>query len=194
MRHDLHLTGAAFGLRPAVAADAAFILSLRSDPALNAFVNPTSPRLQDQLDWLARYDERPGDYYFVIERLSDGSAEGLIGLYDIAGGEGEWGRWMLRAGSLAAVESAALIYRCAFTTLGLEAVFCRTVAANARVVSFHDSCGIAERLVLPGHFELRGQRWDAVEHRLTRAAWPAVDERLSKLAELTARRLQRVSA
>lgn len=191
MRHDLSLQGAAFGLRPVRDEDAGFIVGLRSDPELGRWLNPTSPNVSDQLAWLARYYERPGDCYFVIERLSTGAAEGLIGIYDIEGGEAEWGRWLLKPGSLAAVESAALIYRCAFDALRLDAVCCRTLAANERVVSFHDSCGIAERRVLPGHVELRGERLDAVEHRLTRAAWPAVDAKLTQLAQLTARRLQR---
>lgn len=191
MRHELSLAGAAFGLRPVRDEDAGFIVGLRSDPELGRWLNPTSAEVGDQLAWLARYYERPGDYYFVIDRLATGAAEGLIGLYDVAAGEAEWGRWLLKPGSLAAVESAALIYRCAFEQLGLMAVCCRTLAANERVVSFHDSCGIVERRVLPGHVELRGERLDAVEHRLTREAWPAVDARLRQLAQLTARRLQR---
>lgn len=194
MRHDIRLAGAAFGLRPVTTRDAEFIVTLRGDASLNAFINSTSPRVEDQLAWIERYEQRAGDYYFVIERLSDHAAEGLVGIYDIADGEGEWGRWILRSGSLAAVESAALIYRCAFELLGLEAVMCRTVAANVRVVSFHDSCGVAQRRVLPCHVELRGQRWDAVEHRLSREAWPAVDARLSRLAQLTARRIPRGTA
>lgn len=191
MRRELSLQGAAFGLRPVRDDDAEFIVGLRSDPELGRWLNPTSPKVEDQLAWLARYYERPGDYYFVIERLSTGAAEGLIGIHDVENSEAEWGRWLLKPGSLAAVESAALIYRCAFEQLGLSAVCCRTLAANERVVSFHDSCGIAERRLLPGHVELRGERLDAIEHRLTREAWPAVDARLTQLAQLTARRLQR---
>jgi RimJ/RimL family protein N-acetyltransferase len=191
MRHELSLAGAAFGLRPVRDEDAAFIVGLRSDPELGRYLHPTSPNVADQLAWLARYYERPGDYYFVIERLATGAPEGLIGVYDIEAGQAEWGRWLLKPGSLAAVESAALVYRCAFELLQLDAVYCRTVAANERVVSFHDSCGIAERRLLPGHFELHGERVDAVEHRLTRDAWPPVDARLTHLAQLTARRLQR---
>lgn len=191
MRHGLTLEGPAFRLRPVAEADAAFIVGLRSDPTLSAWVNPTSPRVEDQMAWLARYFEREGDYYFVVERRSNATLEGLVSVYDVAAGQGEWGRWLLRPGSLAAVESAWLIYRCAFEQLGLEAVYCRTVAANERVVSFHDSCGIPERRLLPGHVELRGERFDSVEHRLTRSAWPTVDARLHTLAQLTARRLSR---
>lgn len=191
MRHELQLSGTAFGLRPVRDEDAAFIVGLRSDPELARWLNPTSAKVEDQLAWLARYYERPGDCYFVIERLATGAAEGLIGIYDIERGEAEWGRWLLKPGSLAAVESVALIYRCAFEQLGLDAVCCRTLADNERVVSFHDSCGIAERRRLPAHVELRGEPHDAIEHRLTREAWPAVDARLTQLAQLTARRLQR---
>lgn len=191
MRHELSLRGEAFGLRPVADADAGFIVALRSDPELGRYLHATSTRVEDQLAWLAGYYERAGDYYFVIERLGSGEREGLISVYDVADGQAEWGRWLLRPGSLAAVESAALIYRCAFDVLGLDAVCCRTLAANERVVSFHDSCGLTERRLLPAYVSQHGQDWDAVEHRLTRAAWPAVDARLGQLARLTARRLQR---
>ena len=107
MRHELSLAGAAFGLRPVRDDDAAFIVGLRSDPELGRWLNPTSPNVADQLAWLARYYERTGDYYFVIERLSNGAAEGLIGLYDVEGGEAEWGRWLLKPGSLAAGDGSA---------------------------------------------------------------------------------------
>jgi len=193
MRHDLTVAGPAFRLRPIGDGDAALVLELRNNPQLNRFLHATSSSLAAQLAWLAQYYERPGDYYFVVERQQDGLPEGVISLYDIdaAGHAGEWGRWILRPGSLAAVESAWLIYRCAFEQLGLDEVYCRTVADNASVVSFHDSCGIAQRTRLPGHFDLDGRRVDAVEHRVSRAAWHDLTPRLEKLAQLTARRLYR---
>jgi RimJ/RimL family protein N-acetyltransferase len=89
------------------------------------------------------------------------------------------------------VESAWLIYRIAFEVFGLGEVYCRTVAANAAVVSFHDSCGITDRHVLPSHFELGGQRLDAVEHRVDRSAWRVLEPRLLRLVQFTARRLAR---
>lgn len=193
MRHDITLAGHGLRLRPIADADAGFVLQLRSDPALNRWLHATSGRLDDQLRWLAAYYARPGDWYFVIERLAGGAPEGVVALYDLdaASQAAEWGRWILRPGSLAAVESAWLVYRCAFERLGLAAAFCRTVADNARVVSFHDSCGITRRTTLPGHFTLGTQRVDAVEHRVERADWPALSARLEPLARLTARRLAR---
>lgn len=195
MRHDLIVVGYAFRLRPIGDADAPFVLELRSNPQRNRFLHATPSSLEAQLAWLAQYYERPGDYYFVVERQHDDLPEGLISIYNIdaAGRTGEWGRWILRPGSLAAVESAWLIYRCAFEQLGLEEVFSRTVADNASVVSFHDSCGIARRTLLPGYFDLdeHRRRVDAVEHRVSRAEWRDLEPRLEKLAHLTARRLNR---
>jgi len=194
MRHELTLQGQAFGLRPVRDADAAFILALRSNPALNQHLHATSPRLEDQLAWLAAYDERAGDYYFVIERLGSGQAEGVIAIYDLdeAAGLAEWGRWILQPGSWAAVESAALIYQCAFQQLGLRSLYCRTVAENAQVVSFHDSCGITDRRLLPAHFELHGLALDAIEHHVSAQSWPSLAARLAPLCKLTARRMGHV--
>lgn len=192
MRHDLILAGPAFRLRPITDADALLVLELRSDTRRNHYLHPIPPHLDEQLAWFARYYERPGDYYFVVERQDSGAAEGVISLYDVApqGDYGEWGRWILRPGSLAAVESAWLIYRCAFEQLGLKRVFCRTVAENVLVISFHDSCGITAKRLLPGHFNLGGKPADAVEHEVTRETWAAINPRLQKLAEVAARKLR----
>jgi RimJ/RimL family protein N-acetyltransferase len=192
MRHDLCLAGSAFRLRPVGNADASLILWLRTKPELNRFLHGTSPSLDDQLTWLDHYYERPGDYYFVVERQETGVPEGVVSIYDIdpQSISGEWGRWILKPGSLAAVESAWLIYRCAFEQLDLRQVYCRTVADNTPVVSFHDSCGIAERRLLPGYFDLNGRLVDAVEHRVERQTWRELGPRLERLAKLTAQRLQ----
>lgn len=193
MRHELMVEGHAFRLRPICDADAPFVLELRGNPALNRYLHPTSADLNDQLAWFSRYYERPGDYYFVVERLDSGTAEGLISLYDIDPGAacGVWGRWVLKPGSLAAVESAWLIYRCAFELLGLQRVCSQTIVENEAVVSFHDSCGASARRHLPGFFELNGQRLDAVEHEVTRETWSTMGPRLEHLVQLTARRLRR---
>ena len=170
------MEGYAFRLRPITDADAGLVVELRSDPELNRYLHASSNRIEDQLAWLASYYAREGDYYFVIERRSNSMPEGVIALYDIdaAINSGEWGRWILKPGSLAAVESAYLIYRTAFELLGLGSVYCRTVADNGKVVSFHDSCGITDRRLLPQHFELGGRRYDAVEHRVDKTSWISI--------------------
>lgn len=186
MRHDIAMQGFRFGLRPVERNDAGFILSLRTDPELSAYLHPTPPALQAQEAWLDAYFDRAGDYYFVIEDLQQGGSVGTIGVYDIQGGGGEWGRWLVRRDSLAAVESALLVYRASFENLGLEEVCCRTVSGNAKVLSFHDSSGAERRSVLKGHFELGGVPRDAVEHRVDRARWATMRPRLEMLARRVA--------
>lgn len=194
MKHEITLEGVGFRLRPIRDEDASFVLKLRNNPELNRFLHATSQKLDDQLAWFASYYSRPNDYYFVVERLIDGIAEGVISLYDIneAIGEGEWGRWILREGSLAAIESTWLIYRFAFEILELNQVYCRTVADNQSVVSFHDSTGITDRKLLPDYFQLKGRTVDAVQHSIDRIGWAQIEPRLKQLSQLTARRLQRV--
>jgi RimJ/RimL family protein N-acetyltransferase len=196
MQHGHLIEGAAFRLRPVADGDAAFIVELRSNPTLRRWLHAGAADTAAQLRWLAAYRQRPGDYYFVIESLADGRPQGVIAVYDVdcATHSAEWGRWVLRPGSLAAVESAWLIYRFAFEVLGLQSLHCRTVAGNQAVVSFHDSCGIQERRVLPQAAELHGQQHDLVEHVVRAVAWGELERRLAALARLTARRLQRAHA
>lgn len=194
MQHDLTLEGPAFRLRPIRDDDAQFVLKLRCDPSTNQFLHATSTSLEDQLAWFSHYYKRTGDYYFVVERRSNMAREGVISIYDIDFEKlsGEWGRWLVKPGSLSAVESVLLIYRVAFTLLGLSSVCCRTVSDNKSVVSFHDSCLIKHRRLLPRHFNLGGRTADAIEHTVNRESWGEIDSRLEQLAQVTAHRLNRV--
>lgn len=184
MRHDIALSGFAFALRPVELADADFITALRAPSARTRFLNRDAGTVDAQRAWLEAYFARPGDYYFVVHALNGGTDEGLLGLYDVdaAARTAEWGRWLLREGSSAAVESALLVYRCVFERLHLDSVHCRTLADNAQVVSFHDSCGLvrAPREVI---IRVDGKQQPAVEHSLARAQWPVVEERLTRIAQ-----------
>ena len=190
MRHKLTLEGPAFRLRPVEREDAKAIVQLRNDETLGRFLHQGSATVEDQLRWQEAYENRPGDFYFVIETLET-KMEGLVAIYntDNLVGQAEWGRWILRHGSLAAVESALLVYRCAFNELNLNEVYCHTLSHNRRTVSFHDSCGITRKQRLAGRFIIKGQRQDAIEHRVDREAWPGIEEKLSQLSLLTARRV-----
>jgi RimJ/RimL family protein N-acetyltransferase len=192
MRHNIVIDGLAFRLRPIDDSDATFVINLRSDPGLSRFMHATPLSIENQLSWQAHYYERPGDWYFVLERRCNRRPEGLVSLYDHDTQQrcAEWGRWILRPNSLGAVESAWLIYRCAFEQLNLSEVYCRTVADNQSVVSFHDSCGISKRTLLPSHFNLDGRTLDAVEHRVDGVTWRTLGPRLEQLAQRVAGRLQ----
>lgn len=194
MRHDLHLAGRVYGLRPVELDDAEFIVALRtSDPERVRSLHPIPPDPEQQRRWLRSYFERQNDYYFVVENRDNRDRHGLVGIYNIDPilRAGEWGRWILRAGSFAAVESALLVYRVAFEYLQLRSIYCITVADNLPVVSFHDSCGLARAAFLPRHFELAGVTYDGVKQVCNAENWPIVRSRLEVQAERIARRLNR---
>ena len=193
MGGDLLLEGQAFRLRPIELRDAGFVVELRSEPRAAGLLHPISPDVADQVKWLERYFLRPNDWYWVVERCVDGAPEGTLGLWglDAATGRAEWGRWILRQGSLAAPESVLLLYRFAFEHLGLSEVFCRTVATNAAVISFHDGAGLKRAGTEAGAFHLGEGPVDAVLHQLGRERWPATREVLQSHATQVARLLER---
>ena len=194
MRHNHLLEGWAFRLRPVTLADAELIVELRTgDAQRSRFLHSISPDPELQRQWLSHYFERANDYYWVIERLDGARAEGLIGIYDLKPElrTAEWGRWILRPDSLAAAESALLVYRAAFELLTLDSIYCLTIADNQPVVSFHDSCGLPRVALLRDHLHLGDQNFDAVKHQCTRETWPALETKLEPQAQLIARRLQR---
>ena len=189
--HSIHVQGLAYGLRPVSLEDAGFIVQLRAAGERTQYLREIEPSAEQQRAWLRAYFQRPDDYYFVIVRQRDGQPEGLVGLYDldVPRRTGEWGRWIVRPGSLAAVESALRIYEVAFDRVDLEGVRCRTISENHQVVSFHDACGLPRSNHLPGFVRVGSATYDVIEHLATRAAWPALRALLEPKAVALARRV-----
>ncbi|SDN57727.1 Protein N-acetyltransferase, RimJ/RimL family [Klenkia soli] len=187
MLHDVHVAGPAFGLRPVVPGDAAAIVALRRDPRRSGFIHETSPDVADQERWLDAYSRRPGDLYWAVHRLSDGAVEGFVGLYDIADGEAEWGRWVLQPRSLAGAETVWLVHEAGFGVLGLGALVTRTLAANESVVALHERYGATRTRVLPAHATIAGETHDAVEMRVTAEDWARIGPPLLASSQRAAR-------
>lgn len=191
MKHNYKLSESIFQIRPINNNDAEFTLMLRNDSKLNSYLNTTSNKISDQIAWLENYYKKRDDFYFVIERIKDERPEGLIALYDIdyENKTAEWGRWILRTESMAAVESALMIYKFAFEELKLEKIYSRTVSLNEKTVSFHDSCGITNKKVLKDYFEFNGRRVDSIEHVVDKLTYVNVVNKLKNLSKLMARKL-----
>jgi RimJ/RimL family protein N-acetyltransferase len=190
VRHSITLSCVRYRLRPVTVEDAPFIVALRTDPLLNRFVHEISPRVEDQVAWIEHYFLRAGDYYFIIEDADSGKPHGTIGIYDVVenAAGAEWGRWILKRGSVAALESAWLIYEVGFARLQLASLYCRTLAENPRGISFHDSFGASRVGVLEHHFLVRGKPKSAIEHRVKAPEWPALRARHFSTVSLFARR------
>lgn len=187
------LTGRGFLLRPVEASDADLALELRGDPELTRYLPPLNIDRDAQARWIESQRAKPDDYYWAVQRRSgEGRVEGFVGLYGRTPENGyEWGRWILRRDSLAAAESALLMYAFAFEHLGAPHVFCQSVVDNQKVVQFHTNCGLTVRKSLPGRFMIGDQALDAVEQILDRADWPSAQAYLDKAASQAARLLER---
>ncbi len=170
-------------LRPVERRDASHIFALRKDPELGRFLNPVAGGLEDQERWIEAQQALADDYYFVIETAGAARWEGVVGLYGIDDAEGEWGRWILRRGSLAALPSLLLVLRFGFEQLGLNRIYCRTLASNTMGISFQDSCAYTSRSECTD----KGGR-AMIEHSLEIADWPAFRDRLIPMAERIGRR------
>jgi RimJ/RimL family protein N-acetyltransferase len=124
--------------------DAEFILGLRLDPQLNKHLNPTSPDVEAQRNWLRWVYTKPGDFNFTIKDL-DGRLLGVVAIYQIDEEKKSfnWGRWIIspEAPMYTAIESALLVYYTAFHLLGLETALSDVRIENANVVKFHLSYG-----------------------------------------------------
>jgi RimJ/RimL family protein N-acetyltransferase len=190
MQHSINLKCVRYRLRPVALDDAPFIVALRMDPLLNRYLHEISPRVEDQISWLERYFLRPGDYYFIVEDADSGEPQGAIGIYEVAkdASGAEWGRWILKRGSMAALESGCLIYEVGFSTLQLTSLSCRTLGDNSGIVSFHDSFGASRVAVLERHFIVRGDTRPAIEHRINAAEWPVLRARHYSTVSRLARR------
>ena len=189
MRHNIVEDGYAFRLRPVTLDDAQFIVDLRTDPERNQYIHATSRDPGTQRAWIEAYFERQGDYYFIVESKSSGRREGTIGIYNLDPAKrcAEWGRWVIQAGSSAGLESAFLIYRTAFERLDLSMVYARTAVINEKVLSFHDSCHLPRVSLLPAALQLPSGATDAVEHQLTSAQWPAIQQQMEQKVARMAR-------
>ena len=180
-RHNLIASGRRFRLRPLALEDAEFVVQLRRDPKLSRYIHPVSPMASDQRAWTQAYFLCEDEYCFVVEDTVTGAREGTIALYhvDTVMGQAEMGRWVLRPGSLAAPESALLVYKLGFEVFGLRRVYNRTLRDNEHVVSFHRSCGLIEAGPAPS-VVLDGVAHDAVEQYVTAEIWPDVMSALNR--------------
>ncbi len=169
MKHSFKKAGFAYALRPVELTDAQFIIDTRlEDAERNRFIHKISTDVSAQEQWIRDYFSRAGDYYFVVENVLTGRPEGLIAVYDIQENKGEWGRWVIQQGSLAAIESLDLLCQVAFDELELDEIYSRTVEDNTPVVSFHNSAKEKYRGIIPAAFQIEGVTYNAVEHYIPR--------------------------
>lgn len=195
MKHSYRMDGFGYRLRPVTENDIQFIIKIRTEDAQrNKYIHKISSDIESQKEWLNDYYKRENDYYFVIENRINTQPEGLIAFYNQVNNCAEWGRWVLKRGSLAAAESVYLIYKIAFEIVGLDELYCRTIKENKAVVSFHDSIGEILRESKVKYIELNGKQFEVVEQYSGKLNFynkiaPLLQERSNQIFIRNARRL-----
>lgn len=127
--------------------DAGYIHGLRTNPAYNAHLSTVEGTVDDQRRWIEAYKAREaagGEYYYVIERLSDGVRCGVVRLYGITGETFTWGSWILDSGKppMAALESALLSFGVAFDRLDLHCGLVDVRRENTHAIAFYERFGM----------------------------------------------------
>lgn len=129
--------------------DAEYVCHLRSNPRYNTHLSAVTGTVEDQRRWIEAYKAREAEgteYYYLIERLSNGLPCGLVRLYDIEGDQFTWGSWILddNKTSKAALESAVLSFGVGFNLLGKQKGLIDVRVQNKRAVEFYRRFGMAQ--------------------------------------------------
>jgi RimJ/RimL family protein N-acetyltransferase len=186
MKHAYSISGYHVRLRPVTLEDPEFIVRLRTSPFVIGTVGDSRPDPEQQRQWLRAYEQRAGDYYFIVETES-GTPVGTIGLYDVHDGVGEWGRWIILPGIPAALPSVILIHRFAFDVMKLRELRGCVVESNQRVISFHRRFGARQTHVEYRARQIGGKWINLVWILMERERWAAAESRLRPLAETASR-------
>jgi len=141
LRKAARVMGKTLAFRDAGPQDAAFILSLRTDPEKSRYLSATPADVAAQRAWLTRYAVADDQAYFIIDY--QGAPVGTVRLYDAREYSFCWGSWILADGrpQQAAMESALMVYAYALDHLGFTAAHFDVRKGNERVWQFHERFG-----------------------------------------------------
>jgi len=147
--------------------DAAYVHSLRSNPAYNTHLSTVTGTVDNQRTWIENYKSREAqgqEFYYVIER-KDGTRCGLVRLYDIEAESFTWGSWILDENKprKAALESAVLSFGIGFDVMERAVANVDVRLENKHATSFYERLGMTETHQIEGQifFTYLRARFDA---------------------------------
>lgn len=188
MKHTVEVFKYGIRFRPIIKEDAQFICDLRHNEKNSRYIGASSSEAREQEKWIEAYLKRDDDYYFCIEK-ENGEKIGTIAIYDKINNRAEWGRWILKDKNLYSPTTVLLIYEIAFDLINLESLYCRTVIANEKVVSFHDNLGLTRIGIEENGVKINKVHYDLIVHEITKAKFLEIKSKLVKLAKFSERLL-----
>lgn len=164
-------------LRNVRSSDAEFILSLRTNGALNKHISATPGGVAEQRKWIERYLERFGkgeEAYFIAEY--SGVPRGTIRIYDYdaAAGTFVYGSWLMspEAPACCAFSTTILSHDLGFRTLGFSKVLFDVRKDNRSVCAFHEAIGatVLRQDDINRYYEITSQAYPALRNKLEKFA------------------------
>ncbi len=136
------IVGQRVSLRCVEPEDAAFTLAIRNDPELTEFIPKVKGSIAEQTAWIERQRDKPGDYFFVIERM-DGQPVGTLAFYDVNWEEKlcEVGRYISKGSALENVEAVVLLLDAVYAGGGMDGIVLNIDERNQKVVHFWKKFG-----------------------------------------------------
>jgi len=170
MRHTIIKEGFGVRLRPVSLEDARFIVWVRGLEHAIGMLGDSAQTVEEQEEWLRKYFDRAGDYYFMVETES-AIPLGTVGIYDADTHAAEHGRIVVRPGVSAALPLMVLSYDLAFGLLGLTELRATSVASNVTLHSFIRKLGSDCIETRKSERMINGELTDILHFQLSRAEW-----------------------
>ena len=165
-----------WSLNPYRIQDIRAVVSLRNEAASHGTIPPIPSQLVKNFRWWLSSRLSSSQFNFVVKHATKGTV-GFVAIYSVNSDSGEWGRWVIKPGTLGAIPSLYLICEFGFRDLGLSELTCLTFASNKAVVELHERLGFQRFGV-----EWRNER-RFVRHKLLASAWSDCSPSLKMLAE-----------
>lgn len=133
-------------LRSLTEADLPLTLAWRNRDDVRPYFIHSEPITPEQhRAWYEAYTRRDNDFVWIV--VADSVACGQVSLYDMTGHRAEFGRMMIGLPALRGVGVGRAACRAALgeaRQLGLDYIYLRVLADNARAIQVYRDCGFEE--------------------------------------------------
>lgn len=176
------IVGRRIRLRELEESDLGLIANWRNQPrALQWFLSSQRIDAEKQIQWFARYRERPDERMWVVE-TADGRPVGTIALcrIDVANRCAELGRVLigeedcLRLGYAKEATCRLILY--AFRELGCDRISLEVLAGNEAAICLYESCGFRSERAIRNVASKDGASKDVLTMVILRGEWLAAKD------------------
>lgn len=145
MVYDQIIRGKTVDFRAVEEKDAEVTLKMRMDPHLNKYLHKVENSIENQIAFIRRQRQTPGDYLFIAED-KNGNPVGMRGIvnYDAEKKSCMTGRLIGQENAVQNTEIALFGYDFSFGILGVEKITLMVLEKNVNVFSAHKRFGAIE--------------------------------------------------